>query len=58
MERGERNLVFVYRIGMVGLKPARLGLVLLEVKEGIYRFDDAVRFGHCLIVGASYCFVS
>lgn len=47
MERRERNLVFVYRIGT-----ARLGLVLLELKEGIHRFGDAVRFGHCSIVGA------
>ena len=58
MERRQRSLVFVYQIGMVGLNPARLGLVLPEVREGIHRFGDAVRFGHCSIVGASYCSVS
>ena len=36
MERRE-SFVFECRIGKVGLKPAGLGLVLLEVEEGIYR---------------------
>ena len=52
----ERRESLYSSIKMVGLKPARLGLVLLDVKGGIHLFGDSVELA--IVQSLWFCTVS